>query len=126
MESFDYAEAAEVAGELIQFFGKPKELVKKGIKGGYDAKGNPVADTADTSINGTITPLLPYGLGTVYETDGTAIEAGDQYCFYDTKEVIEIGMIAEINGKKWRVVSIPEQLTSLDDVRVYTKLQMRR
>lgn len=126
MAEFDYNEARETAKEIIEFFGDPVDLIKLGQAGGYDEYDNPVADEPDTTISGTCSPLLDYDasmMGAYNEAD-TQIQVGDKYCYYHADSSPELGMQITVNSVLYVVKSIV-WLSSLSDVRIYTKLQLR-
>lgn len=122
-DKFDFSEAREDAKEIITEFGESSTLTKPGDSGGYDAFGNPIADTPGTTINGTVTPLLNYKID---EIDGETIQRQDSYVFFDTDGTPEIGMNITINGQKYAVVDIPLRIQSVGGVTVLNKLQLRR
>jgi hypothetical protein len=121
MSEFDYNEAHEVAAELIKYFGEQTVLMKKGSGLGFDKYGEPIAIVSDSTINGTVTPLLDY---TIEEIDSETIFRGDSFVFFDSEEKPEIGMMIEINDRVFSVVNI-EELNSVSGVNVYRKLQLR-
>ena len=120
---FDYGEARETAEALIGEFGESATLAKPGTDAGYDPNtGDPIPSIPGSYVNGLVTPLLSYKST---EIDGELIQAGDSYCFFHSTEAPAIGMILTVNGLDWRVVSIVD-LTSVDGVNVFRKLQLRR
>ena len=120
---FDYGEARETAEALIGEFGESATLAKPGTDAGYDPNtGDPIPSTPGSYVDGLVTPLLSYKST---EVDGELIQAGDSYCFFHSDEAPEIGMILTVNWLDWRVVSIVD-LTSVDGVNVFRKLQLRR
>ena len=120
---FDYSEARATAEAIIGEFGESATLSKPGTDAGYDPNtGDPVPSTPGSYVNGLVTPLLSYKSS---EIDGELIQAGDSYCFFHSDEAPGIGMVLTINGHDWRVVSIVD-LTSVDGVNVFRKLQLRR
>lgn len=118
---FDYNEARETALELIEFFGQPGTVVKKGTTGGQDAWGDPKPDEPDVTINGIITPLLQYK---TKEIDDTNIKRGDSFVFFHSDTSPEINMQTTINGKTFRIVDTIV-LNSVDDINIFRKLQLR-
>ena len=120
---FNYSEARATAEALIGEFGESATLVKPGTDAGYDPNtGDPIPSAPGSYVDGLITPLLSYKST---EVDGELIQTGDSYCFFHSDEAPEIGMALTINGHDWRVVSIVD-LTSVDSVNVFRKLQLRR
>lgn len=120
---FDYSEARATAEALIGEFGESATLVKPGTDAGYDPNtGDPIPSIPGSYVNGLVTPLLSYKST---EVDGELIQTGDSYCFFHSTEAPVIGMILTVNGHDWRVVSIVD-LTSVDGVNVFRKLQLRR
>ena len=120
---FDYSEARAAAEALIGEFGESATLSKPGTDAGYDPNtGDPIQSIPGSYVTGLVTPLLSYKST---EIDGELIQAGDSFCFFHSDEAPEIGMALTINGHDWRVVSIVD-LTSVDGVNVFRKLQLRR
>ena len=122
MAVFDYTEAHAVAVEVITFFGKPANLVKKGNTSGMDEYGNVTAATPDVTISGLVSPLLKYKK---FEVDETNVLSTDSYVFFDSTAQPEIDMIITINSDEYRVINF-EAITSVDDINVYRQLQLRR
>ncbi len=122
MATFDYSKALLVAKGLIVKFGSSGSFILSGNTGGYDDSGNVIAATDDNVIEGTITPLLQYKTS---EIDGQNILMGDSYVFFDSDTPPEIGYHTTINGDILRAVDVTS-LTSVDGVRVYTKIQLRK
>ena len=122
--SFDYDDARETAKELIECFGASSSLVKKGTTGGFDEGGNAESDSPDITIDGIITPLVKYK---THEIDGKTIITGDAWAFFYTESTVEIevDMQATINGKTFSVKGV-EILSSVDDINIYTRLQLRK
>lgn len=120
--SFDYVKARATAEKLIAKFGQESTVIKKGVTGGVDAFGDPIADTADTVINGTITPLLQYSAS---EIDGESIQRGDGYVMFHCDTKPEINMQVTLNGKTLRIIDVMT-LDSVDDINIYAVLQLRK
>lgn len=122
--SFDYEDARETAKEIINDYGSASSIVKKGTTGGFDSGGNVQADSADIVINGIITPLISYKTN---EIDDDSIITGDAWAFFYTESVVAIAidMQTTINGKTFSIKGI-KSLSSIEDVNVYTKLQLRK
>lgn len=118
--AFDYAAAAITASELIHKFGGAGTFTIAGSDGGYDNDGNPIAGQPDVTISGTVTPLLQYKR---QEIDGTNIQMGDSYVFFDGSPVPD-GATITINGNELIAVSATT-LTSVDGVLVFQKIQLR-
>ena len=123
--SFDYNEARATALELITEFGGTGEFIKTGDTGGYDEYGDPIAATPDIVISDTVTPLLPFKIGDIAGSNGTIVQA-DKYCFFHSDTAPGIGYTHTQNGVEWRVVSILSEITSVDGVNVFRRLQLRR
>ncbi len=119
--AFDYTTARAVASAIIADFGSPGVVTKKGTKGGFDSEGNVTADIADTTINGTVTPLLK---AKAHEIDGSNVITGDGFVFFDSVTAPEINMQITLNGKAYRIVAV-SGLTSVGSVNVFRKLQLR-
>lgn len=122
--SFDYDDAREIAKEIISDYGSPSSVIKKGSTGGFDSGGNVSPASPDLSIEGIITPLVSYK---THEIDGKAIITGDAWAFFYTESDVEIkiDMQTTINGKTFSVKGI-KSLSSVEDVNIYTKLQLRK
>ena len=122
--SFDYAKARATAKKIISKFGQTSSLVKKGTTGGFDEGGNAEADSPDITIDGIITPLVSYKDN---EVDGESIIIGDAWAFFYTESTVEIkvDMQATVNGKTFSVKGI-KRLSSVDDINIYTRLQLRK
>ena len=119
---FDYDDARATAKELIECFGGDGQLVLKGTSGGFDNDGNATPDTADSIIDGIITPLMKY---TTMEINGKSILENDAWVFFHSDETPLVNMQITLNGKTFRVVDTGE-LSSVDDVTIYNKLQLRK
>lgn len=122
--SFDYDDARETAKEIIEDYGGASSLVKKGTTGGYDSGGNIQANSPDVTIIGIVTPLVSYKTA---EVDGESIIKGDAWAFFYTESniAIEIDMQITINSKTFSVKDI-KILSSVNDINIYTKLQLRK
>lgn len=121
-DKFDYEKARQTATRLITKFGEVSTITKPGNAGGYDAFGNPIANTTDITIDGIVTPLLSYKID---EVDGETVQRQDSYVFFDTDGEPEIGMNITINGQVYAVVDIPLRVQSVGGVTVLNKLQLR-
>ena len=121
MSKFDYDNSRLTAEKLITKFGQPNTVKIKGNDGGFDEFGDPIPPVPDTFINGITTPLLQYKSA---EIDGETIQYDDSYIFFHSDIAPEIGNHTEINGKIFRVVDLMT-LTSVDNINVYRKLQLR-
>lgn len=122
MVAFNYNKAYEVAKKLIEKFGGSGSFVVTGSTGGYDDDGNVIPDIPDRTISGTVTPMLQYKS---MEIDGSTIQTGDSYIFADTSAEVPINAVITLNGDTFRVVNV-QGITSVDGVKVYRKLQLRR
>ena len=122
VDKFDYNKSALVAKSLIERFGANSSFIVKGNSGGYDEDGNVIAASADTSIIGTVTPLLQYK---AMEIDGSTVKTGDCYVFFDSVADVPISAQITLNGELFRAVAIAG-LTSAKGVKVYRKIQLRR
>jgi len=122
--SFNYAKAREKAKKIIAKYGFASSIVKKGTTGGFDSGGNVQADSADVVINGLIAPLISYKTN---EIDGDSIITGDAWAFFYTESVVAIAidMQTTVNGKTFSIKGI-KTLSSVEDINVYTKLQLRK
>lgn len=122
MAAFDYVKARSIAKGLIEKFGQAGEFIIKGIKGGTDKWGDPIPDTPNVVIPGTVTPLLSYKK---MEVDGEQILSTDSYVFFYSDEIPPIDSKVTINGNEYRAVNIV-RLDSVAGVNVYVKIQLRR
>lgn len=117
----DYNADRAVAEELIKEYGQPSTVIKKGVSGGKDAWGDPIADTPDTVINGIITPWLA---AKDSEVNNTSVLMGDGFVFFHSDTAPGIGMQTTLNGQTYRIQDI-KKLDSVDGINVYRKLQLR-
>lgn len=122
MATFDYSAAAAKAKAIIEKFGGNGSFVIKGNDGGFDDDGNALAAQADTVISGTVTPLLQYKS---MEIDGSTIQTGDSYVFFDSVLDVPVGAVTTINGDSFRVVNSNE-LKSVNNIKILQKIQLRR
>lgn len=121
--AFDYSSARQSAKDIISEFGAPGSVVKKGDPGGgFDVNGDPVAPSPDVIINGIITPLLRFKTN---EIDGSTIQAGDSFVYFHSDTAPEIDMQVTINSITFRIVDL-KVLTSVDDINVLRRLQLRK
>jgi hypothetical protein len=121
--TFNYERAAQSAAKLIAKFGGAGSVTKQGVTGeGFDQNGDPIPDSPDITISGTITPLLQFKSS---EIDGSAIQMGDSYVFFDSVDAPEIDMQTTVNSVTFRIVDI-KSLTSVDDIVVFRRLQLRK
>lgn len=119
---FDYQQAALDAKAIIEEFGASSSFTVKGSGGsGSDIFGSPIPTEADTTISGTVTPLLQYRH---MEIDETNIKTGDAYVFFDGSLVPDDALIT-INSTELKVVKT-KTLTSVGGVLVLQKIQLRR
>lgn len=119
--SYDWDNARLIAVRQIEKYGAPGSVVKKGTKGGYDGSGNVTPDVPGVFITGTITSLAKYKN---HEIDGTNIQSGDSWVYFDSETPPEIGMQTTVNGVTFRIISVPT-LISPDGITVWQKLQLR-
>lgn len=120
--TFDYNKARAIAKAIIDKFGKSGTFVKSGENGGYDDFGNPLPNQPDIVINGIVTPLLQYKKN---EIDGQNILMGDNFVFFDADTKPEVDHQHTQNGETFRVVDIYD-LTSVDGINVFLKIQLRK
>jgi len=119
--SFNYSEARSRAEKIITKFGSAGIVILKGSSGGFDDNGDATPDTPDTTINGIITPLVKYKTS---EIDDKSIQNGDAWVFFHSDSDITINMQTTVNSKTFRVVDVIK-LSSVDDINIYTRLQLR-
>tara|TARA_R110002096_G_scaffold167979_3_gene338396 strand:+ start:110 stop:478 length:369 start_codon:yes stop_codon:yes gene_type:complete len=122
MAAFDYVNANAVAVKLITKFGQAGQVIKEGNASGWDSSGNVIPTQPDITIDGIVTPLLQYKK---HEIDGEHILATDSYVFFSSNVAPEIDMMITINSQKFRIQNLVI-LTSVDDINVYRRLQLRR
>lgn len=123
---FDYNKARATAKKLITKFGVDGTVYTNGTDGGEDALGRPLPDEPGVSIEGIITPLLPYSTSTQltqYEKENMI--AGDMFAFFHSDTLVEVNMLLDANGDTWRVQSI-KSLSSNTGVNVFQKLMLRK
>ena len=122
MSKQDYNKARATAERLITKYGAAGTVVIEGNDGGYDsATMQPISATPDVTINGTVTPVMPYSSR---EIDGSTILSTDGFVYFHADSIPTIGATHTQNGKLYRVQGV-KTLTSVDGVNVYTKLQLR-
>jgi len=121
--AYDFDASRKLALRVITKFGAPGSVVKKGVTGGgFDNNGDPIPDSPDEIILGTITPLVQFKS---HEVDGEAIQSGDSYVFFHSEVEPEIDMQTTINFKTFRIVDTII-LSSVDDVNIFRRLQLRK
>lgn len=117
----DYNADRAAAKEQIEEWGQPSTVIKKGVTGGDDEWGDPIADIPDVTINGIITPFLAAKKA---EINDTSVLMGDGFVFFHSDIAPEIGYQTTLNGQTYRVVNM-KVLNSVDDINIYRKLQLR-
>lgn len=121
--AYDYAAARKMALRVITKFGESGSVVKKGVSGGgFDNNGDPIPDSPDVVILGTVTPLVRFKTREINET---TTKTGDSYVFFASDVAPEIDMQITINFDTFRIVDITD-LSSIDDVNIFRKLQLRK
>lgn len=118
----DYKKARAIAEKMTYKYGQTGEFIIEGSEGGTDKWGDPIPDTPNVVIPGTVTPLLSYKK---MEVDGEQILSTDSYIFFYSDEIPPIDSKVTINGNEYRAVNIV-RLDSVADVNVYVKIQLRR
>ena len=122
MSKQDYNKARATAERLITKFGAAGAVVIEGNDGGWDnATMQPIAATPDVTIDGIVTPVMPYSSR---EIDGSTILPTDGFAYFHADSIPPIGATHTQNGKPYRVQGV-KTLTSVDGVNVYSKLQVR-
>lgn len=112
-----------MAVRTINYYGQPANLVLEGNDSGFDENtGAVIPAQPDVTITGVATPLVDYK---AKEIDGEHIIKGDAYVLFESEIEPEIGMMITINSVKLRVKGV-KRLTSVDDIKVYRKLQLRK
>ena len=120
--AFNYVRARATAKRLIENFGGAGSVVELGIiPGGYNDDGSINTGTPDVVIDGIITPWLR---AKNFEIDGEHIEAGDGFVYFHSDTPAVIGMQTTLNSITYRIVDT-RQLSSVNDVKVYLRLQLR-
>lgn len=121
--AYDYAAARKLALKVITKFGAPGSVVKKGVSGGgFDNNGDPIPDSPDETILGTVTPLVRFKTKEINET---TIKSGDTYVFFHSDVEPEIDMQITINFDTFRIVGLIE-LSSVEDENIFRRLQLRK
>ena len=121
--AYDYAAARKLALKVITKFGAPGSVVKKGVSGGgFDNNGDPIPDSPDVTILGTVTPLVRFKTS---EIDGETILKGDSWVFFHSEVEPEVDMQTTINFETFRIVAIGD-LSSVGDVNIFRRLQLRK
>lgn len=121
--SFDYNKSRATAEKLITKFGQAGEFVLSGDTGGYDDFGDPLPAQPDVVISGIVTPLLSFKTN---EVDNENILASDSYVLFHSETAPEVGYEHTQNGVTYRMVAMMKELTSVDGVNVFRKIQLRR
>lgn len=121
--AFDYNKARDTAQRLIDKFGAAGSFVKGGSNGGYDDYGRPIPPEPDITINGLVTPILSFKSS---EIDGDSILSTDGYVFFHSETAPGIGYFQTQNGVKYRFISMLSEITSVDGVNVFRKIQVRK
>lgn len=121
--AYDYAAARKLALKVITKFGAPGSVVKKGVSGGgFDNSGDPIPDSPDVTILGTVTPLVRFKTKEINET---TIKSGDSYVLFASDVAPEIDMQITINFDTFRIVDLID-LSSVDDENIFRRLQLRK
>lgn len=121
--AYDYAAARKLALKVITKFGAPGSVVKKGVSGGgFDNNGDPIPDSPDITILGTVTPLVRFK---TREINDTTIKSGDSYVFFHSDVEPEIDMQITINFDTFRIVDLID-LSSVNDENIFRRLQLRK
>lgn len=119
--AFDYSGARNEAYSIISEYGQTGSVIKKGVTGGDDEWGDPIADIPPVTINGIITPFLAAKKA---EVDDTNVLMGDGFVFFHSDIAPEIDMQTTLNGITYRIIAM-NVLNSVDGINVYRKLQLR-
>ena len=123
--AFDYDESRLDAFEIINDFGGSGSVVSKGSTGGFAQDGSILANSNDTTITGSISPLMSYKNN---EIDGKSIIMGDSFVYFqaDTNaDKINVDTQVTLNSKTFKVKSVKD-LSSITDINVFYKLQLRK
>lgn len=123
--AFDFAQARITAAGIINNFGGSSSITSKGVSSGYGQDGNVLAGTPDSTISGSISPLMSYKNN---EIDGQSIVAGDSFVYFQSdtnSEKITVDMQVTLNSKTFRIKNV-EDLSSITDINVFYKLQLRK
>lgn len=121
--AYDYAAARKLALKVITKYGAPGSVVKKGVSGGgFDNNGDPIPDSPDVTILGTVTPLVRFKTD---EINGTTILEGDSWVFFHSETSPEIDMQITLNFETFRVAGLGK-LTSVDDINIFRRLILRK
>ena len=101
--SFNYVGARAEAKAIIELYGQPSTVIKKGVTGGKDEWGDPIPDEPDIVIDGIITPFLRAKSS---EIDDTTVLMGDGFVFFHSDTAPEVDMQTTLNGVTYRIVAI--------------------
>lgn len=123
VDKTDFNSARALAERLISKSGEPASFVKSGSTGGYDEYGDPLPDQPDIVIDGIVTPLFSFKTN---EVDNENILASDSYVFFHSETAPEVGFEHTQNGKTYRMVSMMKEMTSVDGINVFRRIQLRR
>lgn len=119
--TYNYTRARKIALRQITKYGGAGQVILQGVTGGYDNSGNVIANTPDTIINGTITPLVDYKTS---EIDGESIKKGDAWVYFHSDSDITVNMQTTLNGTTFRILAV-KTLSSVGGIEIFTKLQLR-
>ncbi len=119
--SYNYSKSRQLALRVLKHYGASGSVIKKGNVAGFNNNGDAIQATDDTVISGTITPLVKYKST---EINNTSIEAGDSYVLFQSDSPVAVGMQTTLNNTTFRVVDVTF-LTSISDVNIFVKLQLR-
>lgn len=111
----NYQKDRAKAKKIIEKFGAPCEFIMPdGEDSGYDKTGNIIQNPTNPEQKATgIGVRLEFNLKD-FSGSTTNIQHGDcRFVFYCESGKVEVGMIVELNGKKWRVIN-PGEFTPVD------------
>ena len=122
--SFDYAAARLTAQRLIDKFGQSAVFyIPEQASGGYDDRGNPIPAQPRQEFAGIVTPIDSLDKSLI---DGENFRTGDGSVFFHTENKPPIQSLIDINGITYTLVSVMDELTSIDGTNVYLELQIRQ
>ncbi|GAG97019.1 unnamed protein product [marine sediment metagenome] len=120
--TYNYTTARATARRSILKYGSTGEVVQKGQTGGYDDNGGVVADTADVTITGVITPLVLFA---DEETNGTSIIKGDSWVYWQSDTAVAVDMQVTLNSETFKIKAVTA-VQSIANVIIYERLQLRK
>lgn len=120
--SFDYDNARAIATRVINKYGGAGQLIVAGNSSGYDRFGNSTPATPDSFLDAILTPPALYLSS---EIDNSTIIKGDSWTYIQCDTEPKIGMQVTLNSNDFVVIDVTE-VSSIDAINIYYKLQLRK